>query len=113
MTHKNALPIVENLLHKFVYWLMDSDETVTGLMTETNSFDWDLSDTKDLKAWFKGKGLIDFSATLKLCGDPHEEKPFSGSEISFDVEGAAAMPQSSSEWKIQSYKIRKAKITDF
>lgn len=113
MAHEDALPIVENLLRNLAYRLMDSDERVNGLIAETNSFDWDLSDTEDLKAWFKGKGQIGFSVKLKLYGDSDQDKPFSGSEISVDVEGEAATPQASSEWEIQSYKIIRAEITDF
>lgn len=113
MAHSDALPIVEDLLHKFAYRLMDSDERVTGLMSETNSVEWNLCDPEDLKARFKGKGLISFSVKLNLSGEPAEDRPFSGSRICVDVEGEAATPQSSNEWEIQSYEIRSAEITDF
>ena len=52
MAHADAVPIVEKLLDGFAHRLMDSDEKVTDLMTQTNAFGWGLDVFEDLRAWF-------------------------------------------------------------
>ncbi|TBR56658.1 hypothetical protein B4U84_28890 [Westiellopsis prolifica IICB1] len=113
MAHSDAIPIVEDLLADFAGTLTNEDETITGLIAGTNSFGWGFEGFDNLKAWFKGRGKLEFTVTLYFSGEQDEDKPWSGSEIEADIKGKASTQENSNIWEITEYEIVKADYTDF
>ncbi|MEA5579463.1 hypothetical protein [Anabaena sp. UHCC 0451] len=113
MSHSNAVPIIENLLDKIAYDLVDRDEKITGLIAQTNCDSWAKDDSENLTAWFQGRGKIEFSVTLLLSGDQDDERPFCGSEISVKLKGKASTSNNDNDWRITEYEILNADCTDF
>jgi len=112
MAHSDATPIVANLIPELAARLADEDESVTDLIAETNAFGWGLDGYDNLKAWFKGHGKVGFTVGITVSGDQRDgDYVFCGSEIKASVEGEAT--DEGNSWKITTYTVSEAKITDF
>lgn len=106
MTDSDATSILEPLMWEFGNELTDSDETICGVMAQTNADCWHLDDC-DLSAWFKDEAeeIISFSVELNFTGDQIEDRFHFGDIIKAKVEGQFVYKDE--KWEVADYNVLK------
>lgn len=87
----NPKTIIDGLLADLAAKLMDSDDTVTGTMAETNAqpFEFDTGEVDSADWVGNSQNRIEFTASIHLTGEQDEDSGFNGDEIDLTVSGIA------------------------
>lgn len=104
---RTARAIVEGLIANVANDIMDDNETITGLMAETNANSWSINEATVSSAEYVDDDTIEFEAHVRIAGEQRAKHQAAGRTLTFTLRGKMVKMNG---WVLESYDVTDAHV---